>query len=218
VRTNAGAIATATVALLLGVLAATQFGSQEVYSRSLQLETPASLTTLIANISDRNNELRNEIFDLRRDVVNAQESVASGSGSLSEAERQLAQMRIFSAQSAATGPGVSIGIDGSFDERALSDLVNELRNAGAEAIAVNDVRVGPRSYFTGSPDRSIAVDGRPLRGPWTLRAIGSPDVVYVAMTRTGGIIGQFELIYRTTRFTVTKETTLDLPALAAASR
>jgi uncharacterized protein YlxW (UPF0749 family) len=217
VRTNAGAIATATVALLLGVLAATQFGSQEVYSRSLQLETPASLTTLIANLSERNNELRNEIFDLRRDVVNAQESVASGSGSLSEAERQLAQMRIFSAQSAATGPGVSIGIDGSFDERALSDLVNELRNAGAEAIAVNEVRVGPRSYFTGTADRSIAVDGRPLRGPWTVHAIGSPDVVYVAMTRTGGIVGQFELIYRTTRFTVTKETVLDLPALAAVS-
>ena len=34
----------------------------------------------------------------------------------------------------------------------------------------------------------------------------------------GGIIGQFELIYRGTRFAVSKETSLDLPALAAASR
>jgi uncharacterized protein YlxW (UPF0749 family) len=213
-RTNAGAIATAVVALFLGVAAATQFRSQDVYSRSLNLETPASLTTLIANLSETNNELRNEIFDLRRDVAQAQDSVASGKGTLTEAERQIRQLRVFSAESAVAGPGVTIRVDGAFDERALSDLVNELRNAGAEAISVNDVRVGPRSYFSRTPDQSLAIDGRSLRAPLMVRAIGASDVVHVAMTRTGGIIGQFELIYRDTRFAVSKETALALPALA----
>ena len=50
-RTNAGGIVTSVVALFLGVLVVTQFRSQDVYSRSLQLETPASLTTLIASLS-----------------------------------------------------------------------------------------------------------------------------------------------------------------------
>ena len=217
-RTNSGAIWAAIIALFLGFAAVTQVHSQEVFSRSLNLETPSSLTTLIANLSDTNNELRNEIFDLRRDLSEAQDSVSSGKGTLTEAERQIAQLRVFSAQSAVSGPGIAIRIDGSFDERALSDLVNELRNAGAEAISVNDMRVGPKSYFTRTPDRSIAVDGRPLRGPWMVRAVGSPDVVYVAMTRTGGIIGQFELIYRGTKFAVTKETALDLPAQVVAAR
>ena len=215
-RTNAGAVAAAGVALFLGVLAATQFRSQDVYSRSLELETPASLTTVIANLSDRNSELRNEIFDLRRDLVSAQDSVASGKDTLSEAQRELRQLRVFSSESPTTGPGVVIRIDGPFDERALSDLVNELRNAGAGAIAVNDVRVGPRSYFTGAPDRALAVDGHALRGPWSVRAIGAPDVINVAMTRTGGILGQFGLIYRDTRFNVTTETRLDVPAAVRA--
>ena len=57
-RTNAGGIAAAVIALFLGLLAATQFRSQDVYSRSLQLETPSSLTTLVANLSERNNALR----------------------------------------------------------------------------------------------------------------------------------------------------------------
>ncbi len=218
VRTNRGAIWASIIALFLGFAAATQVHSQEVYSRSLNLETPSSLTTLIANLSETNNELRNEIFDLRRDVSNARDSVANGKGTLTEAQRQLLRLRVFSAESAVSGPGISIKVDGSFDERALSDLVNELRNAGAEAIAVNEVRVGPKSYFTGTADHLIAVDGRALRGPWMVRAIGSPDVVYVAMTRTGGIIGQFELIYRSTHFAVTKETALDLPAQVAAAR
>jgi len=217
-RTNSGAIWASIIALFLGFAAVTQVRSQDVYSRSLNLETPSSLTTLIANLSETNNELRNEIFDVRRDVSDAQASVSSGTGTLTEAERQIAQLRVFSSQSAVAGPGIAIRIEGTFDERALSDLVNELRNAGSEAIGVNDVRVGPKSYFTGAADRSIAVDGRSLRGPWTVRAIGSPDVVYVAMTRTGGIIGQFQLIYRSTRFAVTKETALDLPAQAAAAR
>ena len=216
-RTNRGAIAAAVVALFLGLLAATQFRSQDVYSRSLQLETPSSLTTLIANLSERNNALRDEIFDLRLRVEAAQDAVASGKGTLTEGERQLTQLKVFTAQSAASGPGISVKIDGVFDERALSDLVNELRNAGAEAIAVNEMRVGPRSYFTAAPG-GIGVDGRPLRGPWTVRAIGSPEVIYVAMTRTGGIIGQFELIYSRTRFSVSRESVVDLPALGTTLR
>jgi len=43
-------------------------------------------------------------------------------------------------------------------------------------------------------------------------------VMYVAMTRTGGIIGQFELIYKGTRFDVTKDSSLDLPALSTPLR
>jgi hypothetical protein len=42
--------------------------------------------------------------------------------------------------------------------------------------------------------------------------------MYVAMTRTGGIIGQFELIYKGTRFDVTREPTLEVPALATPLR
>src|SRR5207237_722849 len=82
----------------------------------------------------QDNELRAEIFDLRRDADNAQNEVASGRGTLTEGQRQLQQLRVFSAESAVAGPGIVIRIEGAFDERAMSDLVNELRNAGAEAI------------------------------------------------------------------------------------
>ena len=136
-RSNAGVIAVTVVALFLGVLAVTQIQAQEVYSRSLQLETPASLTTLIANLSERNNAIREESLDLRHRADTARDAIANGKGSLVEAERQLSQLSVFAGMSAVTGGGITVRIDGAFDERALSDLVNELRNAGAEAIAVN---------------------------------------------------------------------------------
>jgi uncharacterized protein YlxW (UPF0749 family) len=213
-RTNAGGIAVSIVALFLGLLAVTQVRTQDVYTRSLELETPASLTTLIANLAERNNGLREEIFDLRLRTAAARDNATNGQGSLAEAEHQLSQLEVFAARTAVKGQGISVKIDGAFDEKALSDLVNELRNAGAEAVAVNTVRVGPRSWFGITADRSLTVDATPIKGPWTVAAVGSPEVMYVAMTRTGGIVGQFELIYRSTRFTVTKETALDLPSLA----
>jgi uncharacterized protein YlxW (UPF0749 family) len=213
-RTNSGAIALTIVALFLGLLAVTQVRAQDVYSRSLQLETPSSLTTLIANLAERNNGLRDEIFDLRVRTEGARAEAAAGNGTLTESQKQLTQLEVFAARTAVGGQGISVKIDGSFDDKALSDLVNELRNAGAEAVAVNTVRVGPRSWFGMQPDRSLTVDATPIRGPWTVTAVGAPEVMYVAMTRTGGIIGQFELIYRSTRFSVSRETALVLPSLA----
>ena len=109
-------------------------------------------------------------------------------------------------------------VDGPFDDKAFSDLVNELRNAGAEAVAVNDIRIGPRSWFSAGTGGAVAVDGKSVHAPLRVSAVGSPEVMYVAMTRTGGIIGQFQLIYRSTHFGVARQTSLDLPALATASR
>jgi uncharacterized protein YlxW (UPF0749 family) len=217
-KSNAGVIAVTVVALFLGVLAVTQIQAQEVYSRSLQLETPASLTTLIANLSERNNAIREESLDLRHRTETARDAIANGRGSLVEAERQLGQLKVFAGMSAVTGGGIIVRIDGSFDERALSDLVNELRNAGAEAIAVNSVRVGPRSWFGATPDRVLTVDSVAVRGPFQVRAVGSTEVMYIAMTRTGGIIGQFELIYKGTRFNVSRDVALEVPALTTPLR
>src|SRR5207245_3671031 len=102
-RTNRGAIWASVIALFLGFAAVTQVRSQDVFSRSLNLETPSSLTTLIANLSETNNELRNEIFDVRRDVADAQDSVSSGKGTLTEAAGQVAQRSVVSAESAVWG-------------------------------------------------------------------------------------------------------------------
>lgn len=214
-RSRTGALTVAIVAVFLGVLVVSQFRSREAFTRTLQQETPETLTTLIADLSDRNRQLRDEIFELRSRIDQAKTSIAGGQGALDESEREIARLEVFSARAAVSGPGVSVRIVGPFDDRALSDLVNELRNAGAEAIAVNDARFGPRSWTAPGPDRSIVVDGRQVNGPWIVRAIGDPDVLSVGLTRTGGIVGQFQLIYAETRFDVTRETSLRLAGLSS---
>ena len=80
-----------------------------------------------------------------------------------------------------------IEIDGSFDPTAVNDLIYELRNAGAEAIAVDDIRITAGSVAV-LGTRAIEIDGVPLGRRFTVRAIGSPDGLRSAIERPGGIL------------------------------
>ena len=103
-----------------------------------------------------------------------------------------------------------MNIDGDLDAIAFNDLVNELRNAGAEAIAVDDVRVTARSVAIQGP-RSLEVDGAQVGRRFTLRAIGSPDGLLGAMERPGGIISQLKLFISAT-IQIRQTESIELPA------
>lgn len=64
-------------------------------------------------------------------------------------------------------------------DRDVRSVVNELWADGAEAIAVNDVRISPTSAirFAG---QAILVDFQPISSPYTIEAIGSADDLAVA--------------------------------------
>ena len=104
-------------------------------------------------------------------------------------ESDLAKRRAWTGMDPVAGRGVEITINGEIDAAAVDDLLNELRNAGAEAIAVEDIRVIARTAVSGVPG-SLDVDGYLLRDPFTIRAIGKPETLVGSLTRAGGIIAQ----------------------------
>lgn len=210
-KSRYGIVAITIVALLLGVLAVTQYRAQDVFSRSLTAENASSLTTLIAQISDRNSALRDEILALQLRLDAAQGASQSSEITLRELRDQYQQLQVAAAVTPVSGPGVEVRIEGPFDERAMSDLVNEIRNAGAEAIGINGSRVAPRAWFSGLSG-GVVVDGTLMTSPYRVQAVGSPDTISVALTRIGGIVSQFGLIYGRTRFTVAQQKLIDLPA------
>lgn len=65
-------------------------------------------------------------------------------------------------------------------------IVNELKNAGAEAISVNNQRIVNTSSIT-CEGTVIKVNGEKIGAPFTIKAIGSPDLLY-GLNRTGGYI------------------------------
>jgi len=68
----------------------------------------------------------------------------------------------------------------------LLDAIEELRDAGAEAIQVGEVRVVASSYF-GQSGSVLEIDGTRLMEPYTILAIGDAQTMASAMEIPGGL-------------------------------
>jgi uncharacterized protein YlxW (UPF0749 family) len=184
------------VAMLIGVLGVGQLNSQ---ARPTEISTLSAqeLSTLIETLTTRNRELRTGLADIREQLREYEVSGPQGQSALQVSREDLRRITAFGGLAAVDGQGIVMEVDGDLDAIALNDLINELRNAGAEAIAVDDVRITARSVATQGP-RSLQIDGVDVGRDFTLRAIGSPDGLLGAMERPGGIISQLKLFISAT--------------------
>lgn len=66
-------------------------------------------------------------------------------------------------------------------------IVNELENAGAEAISINDQRVVITTSIT-CEGNVISVNGQKISSPFTIKAIGNSLSLYSALIRPGGYV------------------------------
>jgi uncharacterized protein YlxW (UPF0749 family) len=78
----------------------------------------------------------------------------------------------------ATGKSLTVPPDdnGRLRDRDLQSVVNALWAAGAEAIAINDERLAPTTTIRAAGE-AILVDLRPVASPYTIKAVGDPDVL-----------------------------------------
>jgi uncharacterized protein YlxW (UPF0749 family) len=178
----------AVVAFVLGLLVVVQLQTQTGGSALQALSTP-DLTTLVANLNDQNDRLRNEIGALQDQLDELRANRATGATSVDEIAADLAKIRAWTGLDPVSGRGVTITVNGPIDAAAMSDLLNELRNAGAEAIAIEDLRVVARTTVSGVPG-SLVVDGFRLPNPFEIRVIGRPDTLVGSLTRAGGVVAQ----------------------------
>lgn len=196
------------VAAVIGILLVGQLRSQ---ARPLELSTLSAqeLSALIETLSARNVELRDGLADLREQIRDYERAQVQGQSDLVITEEVLRGISAFGGLVPAQGQGIRMQAEGSFDPVAINDLIQELRNAGAEAIAVDDVRITARSVAVLGTS-TIEIDGVPIGPAFEVVAIGSPDGLQSAIERPGGILQLFEQSIDA-RFTLSQATHVIVP-------
>jgi uncharacterized protein YlxW (UPF0749 family) len=185
---RAGQLAMGMMLCLLGFLVVVQYQSQSS-SAGLNALSVQELGELVANVTTRNNQLRDEIGTLQRQRDSLAASVQRGDSSASQVRTDLDRILGWSGAVPVTGSGVRVTIDGELPGDAVELLLNELRNAGAEALAVGDVRVVPGVVANGAAG-SVLVGESPLTDPTVVVAIGQPEALSGSLTRAGGPIAR----------------------------
>jgi uncharacterized protein YlxW (UPF0749 family) len=200
----------AIVAFLLGALVIIQLRSQAA-GNGLDTLTTTELTVLVGNLNTRNDQLRAEVATTQAELAALQASDARGETSIGQLQVDLARVRAWTGLDPVIGPGVRITVTGGLHAGSVRDLVNELRNAGAEAIAVDDIRVEPNSIVDG-PVGGLLIESTHLGDPFEVSAIGNPNSLTGSLTRAGGIIAQLAATDPAAQLIVTPVDILRLPA------
>ena len=199
------------VALIIGLLLVGQLRSQ---ARPIELSNLSAqeLSALIDQVSSRNTELSDGLDELNTQIRDYERASVEGQSDTEISEEALLGIDAFGGLLGVEGQGIRIMAEGSFDPIAVNDLIHELRNAGAEAIAVDDIRITAQSVAVLGTS-AIEIDGVPIGPTFEISAIGSPDGLKAAIERPGGILSLYEQSIDA-RFAVSQVATLELPPTA----
>jgi uncharacterized protein YlxW (UPF0749 family) len=183
--------ATAVVLLVaLGLLTGT--AAAQVRKRQAAASTVrAQLVEEVQRRTAESDALAAQTARLRREVSALQDAALRSSSTGVAVAAQLAALQLATGVDPVTGPGLVVRLDdapstgtdtadrggqpagGRVLDRDLQDAVNGLWASGAEAIAINGLRLSALTAIR-SAGEAILVDYRPLSPPYTLRALGDP--------------------------------------------
>jgi uncharacterized protein YlxW (UPF0749 family) len=202
------------VCFILGLLLVAQFRTQWMASRSILSASSADQLVIISSLVENNARLREEMETLEEQLSEYQQ--ATGRAVLEALVEELNKVRIINGLVEVSGPGIEVSLDGPVGVLDVQDLINELRNAGAEALTINGERLTLYSIVASPADGVMTVNGTRLSRPYILQAIGEPETLETALLRSGGLIATLERKYEGLVVSLVKRDKMVLPVYKGA--
>lgn len=180
----------------------------------IQLKTVRGSNSIVGQTSYEEDELRAEVLKYKekydntykelekseKELEKERQSSTENNSELEQKENEIKQGNKIIGLTDVTGPGVIITLNDSkkdvssvlnsndlliHDGDVLS-IINELKNAGAEAISINDQRLVPTSSIV-CGGNIIEINGEKVGAPFIIKAIGLPELL-AGLSRPGGYL------------------------------
>lgn len=206
------------LSVIMGGLLALSLKTQDkIRTDKLGDMRPGKFAQAYSDIRDENNRMRREMAETNKRLQKYQQEAGTENAKAALLAEDLKTAQILAGLTPLTGPGVIVTLRDSpqaekkpadisdtdweeyrkefyIHDRDIRDVVNELKAAGAEAIAVNDQRV-----ISTTPVRcvgpTVMVNGVPTAGsPVRIKAIGNPDTMLSGMLMPKGVLDPFKLV------------------------
>lgn len=198
---NTGHVVPALLCAVLGFAVVVQVRSTQ--QTGLESLRQSDLVRILDDVTERSNRLRTEARDLEVTRARISNGTSGSRAALDEAQARSQVLGILAGTLPATGPGIDLTISdpkGQVQSDVLLDTLQELRDAGAEAVEVSSlpgpaVRVVASTSFVdpagakpGAGPGRVSVDGTELTSPYRFRVIGDPRTLAAALDIPGGVL------------------------------
>jgi uncharacterized protein YlxW (UPF0749 family) len=189
-RFSRGQALAALLLALLGFAVALQVRSTNEDSQ-LRGARQSDLIRILDDVSDRSEFLEAE----KRKLELNRDQLRSGTGrteaAVQQAKERAKTLGILAGTLKATGTGIEFTISDpgqKVDATVLLDALQELRDAKAEAVQINDVRVVADTDFVDGSPGHVLVDGQMLTPPYVFKVIGDSSTLASALRIPGGVL------------------------------
>lgn len=167
----------------------------------------SELKSEVLTWKEKYDEEYKKLENIEKTLEKERENASKKTNTSSETERELKIANAIIGTTDVTGKGIVVTLAdnknvtsetiGALDnisnylihDSDLLRLVNELKNAGAEAISINEERITNQSSIT-CDGNVILVNGNKISSPFTIKAIGSQEALLGAIQRPGGLLDE----------------------------
>jgi len=187
------------------------------------LRDNSGLRDELLNIQGKYKSLQNELETKTKKLEQTRQTAANKSDGDSKNEEEIKNNQKLLGLTDVSGQGIIINLDENREinsnevvnissylihEEDLLYIVNELFNAGADAVSINDQRIVATTPIL-CDGNIIRINGQMVGVPLTIKAIGYPERMDYALTRPGGYL---EVMANDgIKVTVEKNENIDIP-------
>lgn len=184
-------IVTITIGIMCFILTALIFMQVKTISQTdiseLEIMRESELKTEITSLKTRYDETIAKIEETNEKILEYEASALEGKEASELLQQELKETDDLLGKNSVTGEGIIITLANSGTNKVyaedLLELVNLLKNAGAEAISINEQRIVYDSYIVDLAGNYITVNGERIVSPFTIKAIGNTSYLESAVAQ-----------------------------------
>ncbi len=173
-------------------------------------ELKEALASWKSKYEDANEKLQ-ETITKKNEYI---EKINSNEEATELLESELKNANILLGKTNVKGEGVIVTLENNDITQIVADdlvtLVNELKDAGAEAISINDQRITNMTDIVDISDRYILVNSQNITAPYVVKAIGNKTYLQSALSlKNIGFIDEYKAYNKTVKLDVRNNITIN---------
>ncbi len=196
------------IVVVIGILLAIQIRSFKKVEFLIERSGSKNIFAELRTFQLANQQLGQHLKDEEKALEDIKNSLTGAS-----VEEEINRLRILSGEEAIIGEGLELTFGSVIKAFWLTDLIAQLVSSGAEAIAINDIRITDKTFGFKNVASGILMRRYFISAPFKVTVIGPAKELKIAIAQEGGILSRMEKSQPQLKVSLIEKDKLIIPSL-----